>query len=383
MELRGDATAPALVPEAAAPAATRLHIVDDLQALGVLSQRWSRLGDGGAPMEHFTWSREAAEVFAGDRLRVFAVERDGRAGALAPLVARGAALPRLEALGSQETGEPFVAIHEDRAALRELIAALVRAGTTIYAERVFADSALLAELRAACGTRALAIIRPAPGCPRILLDATWRAPERHPTVFRRADLRRKQRYAERLGAVTFEVAAPTPDRLEPLLDEAFRVEAAGWKGEAGSALARNPRLGAFYRKYARAAFARGILRLFFMRIDGRAVATVLAVECAGSLWTLKIGYDEAFRRCSPGALLTRHTIAWAAERGLRSYEFLGTAAAWTRDWTRDERRCVSLRIYPLAPKGLAALAVDTFGWARDKVLRRLARRRRRAVTQAA
>jgi CelD/BcsL family acetyltransferase involved in cellulose biosynthesis len=104
------------------------------------------------------------------------------------------------------------------------------------------------------------------------------------------------------------------------------------------------------------------------------------VECADRLWTLKIGYDESFGRCSPGALLTRYTIAWAAERGLRSYEFLGTAAAWTRDWTQDERRCVSLRIYPLGPKGLAALAVDTLDWVRDKARRRF---RRRAATQAA
>src|SRR3954465_15986538 len=120
MELRGDATAPALVPEAAAPAATRLHVIDDLQALGVLSQRWSRLGDGGVPMEHFIWSREAAEVFAGDRLRVFAGQREGPACALAPLLARCAVLRRLEALASQEPGEPFVAIHEGRGALREL-----------------------------------------------------------------------------------------------------------------------------------------------------------------------------------------------------------------------------------------------------------------------
>ncbi|HEY6864485.1 MAG TPA: GNAT family N-acetyltransferase [Burkholderiales bacterium] len=370
MELRGEATATVLAPGAPGVAPARTRVLADAAGLAELAPRWDALAAGGTPMAHSLWSRAAAEVFAGDALRVTTLARDGRACAIAPLVLRGSLLPRLEVLGSSETGEPFDPIHEDPTALRELLAALIETGMPLYAERVFADSPLMAELRAACRTRAIAITRPAVGCPRIALDAAWRQPESHPGVARRSDLRRKQRYAERLGALAYEAMTPTPGQLDSLLEEAFRVEASGWKGESGSALSRNARAGAFYRRYAAAACASGLLRLFFMRVDGQAIATVIAVECAESLWTLKIGFDESFSRCSPGSLLTRYTIAWAAERGLRSYEFLGTAAAWTRDWTRDERRCVSLRLYPLRPKALAAFALDALGWARERALRR-------------
>jgi len=376
MELRGDVSPSALAPAAAERAAAHLRIVDDVRELERLSQRWSQLAADATPMQDFVWSHAAAEILAGEGLRVLALERDGRACALAPLALRGTTLGRLEALGARETGEPFEPICEDPEALRELLVALVGRGTPFYAERVFADSPLIAALRAACAGRAAVITRPAVGCPRILLDAAWRTPESHPGVGRRSDLRRKQRYAERLGAVSFECHAPAPERLDALLDEAFRVESAGWKGDAGSGLSRDARAGAFYRRYAAESAGRGILRLFFMRIDGRAVATVVAVECSQSLWTLKIGYDEAYSRCSPGSLMTRYTIAWAAERGLRSYEFLGTAAAWTRDWTRDERRCVSLRVYPLRPRGLAAFAADALAWARDKAAARFNSRAR-------
>ncbi len=370
MELHGDMPASTLAPGAAASARATLRVIDDARALGPLAHRWAQLAASGTPMTHYIWSRVAAETFAADALRVHVLERDGEACALAPLALRGSMLPRLEALASRETGEPFEPVHEDAGALRELLVAMLRTGVPIYAERVFADSPLIGALRAACAGRALLITRPAVGCPTIALDSAWLAPERHPGVARRSDLRRKQRHAERLGSVAYEALSPAPEDLEPLLDEVFRVEAAGWKGEAGSALARNRRAGAFYRRYAAAACESGILRVFFMRIGGRAVATVVAVECAESLWTLKIGYDEAYSRCSPGSLLTRYTIAWSAERGLRSYEFLGTAAPWTRDWTRDERRCVSLRVYPLRPAGLAALALDTLAWARDRIRRR-------------
>jgi CelD/BcsL family acetyltransferase involved in cellulose biosynthesis len=374
MQFRTNATASALSAPAAAAhrSPPRLRVFTGERAVQGVSQRWNELAADCAPTEHFIWCSAAAEAFAGDAPRVYALERDGRICALAPLVVRGTILPRLEVAGACEVSEPCDFLHEDRASLRELVAALAGSGTPLHVPRVFADSPLLGELRAACGARALTITRPAPGCPRIVLDESWREPERRLTSARRNDLRRAHRIAEGVGRVTLEAITPSTEELGPLLEEAFRVEAAGWKGKTGSALSHNPKVGVFFRRYAAAACERGILRVFFMRIEGRAVAMVLAAECAGRLWTLKIGYDEEFRRCSPGTLLTRHTIAWAAERRLRSYEFLGTAAWWTAQWTKDVRACVSLRIYPMHPRCLAALAVDVLGWGRRKALARRA-----------
>ena len=72
----------------------------------------------------------------------------------------------------------------------------------------------------------------------------------------------------------------------------------------------------------------------------------------------------------PGILLTRDTIRYAAERGLRSYEFLGLAEPWTRVWTREERACVSVRIYPFGLRGLAYLAFDAAHHLYERVLPR-------------
>src|SRR5439155_13822651 len=114
-----------------------------------------------------------------------------------------------------------------------------------------------------------------------------------------------------------------PGELDRLLDEVFRVEAAGWKGREGTALANDSVRGMFYRRYAAAACRQGILRLCFLRIGDRVAAVQLGVESEGRFWLHKIGYDEAFAKCSPGMLLLRDTIRYAASRSLRSYEFLG------------------------------------------------------------
>ena len=101
---------------------------------------------------------------------------------------------------------------------------------------------------------------------------------------------------------------------------------------------------------------KGALRMCFLRIGDAVAAAQIAVTFGDRFWLLKIGYDEAFARCSPGTLLSLETIRYAAARGLRSYEFLGGPEPWTRMWTDQERPCVSLRVYPASLRGIWVLA---------------------------
>jgi CelD/BcsL family acetyltransferase involved in cellulose biosynthesis len=158
--------------------------------------------------------------------------------------------------------------------------------------------------------------------------------------------------------VATEIHAPDLSDLPRLLDTAFEVEASSWKGAAGMALLHDAHRAAFYRQYAEAACVEGTLRICFLRIGDRVAAMQLAIEEDSGFWLLKVGYDARFAACSPGVLLMRDTIRYAAEAGLTTYEFLGRAEAWTQVWTTTERRCVSLRVYPLGVRGLSALAAD-------------------------
>ena len=184
-----------------------------------------------------------------------------------------------------------------------------------------------------------------------------------------------------MGPLSFEMVSPTSSELELLLEEAFRVEASGWKGRSGSALARDVARGLFFSRYAAAACQKGILRLGFLRIGGRAVAMQLGVECNGRFWGLKCGYDEAYARCSPGTLLILETVRYAAERGLRSFEFLNDLR-WIQMWTQLVRPCISLQAYPPSLRGMAILAGDISraSWRRfDHVVQGSWRKFRRSV----
>jgi CelD/BcsL family acetyltransferase involved in cellulose biosynthesis len=112
----------------------------------------------------------------------------------------------------------------------------------------------------------------------------------------------------------------------------------------------------FFEQYTAIASERGILRLCFLKIGGHTAAIQIAVESGGGFWLLKVGYDETFSRSSPGNLLMLETLRYAAKRGLRSYEFLGSAEPWTEMWTNRVRPCVSVRAYPNNVRGAAALS---------------------------
>ncbi|HEX3727660.1 MAG TPA: GNAT family N-acetyltransferase, partial [Pirellulales bacterium] len=246
----------------------------------------------------------------------------------------------------------------DARSLERLTSALVRCATPLYLERVMAGSPAVAKLKRRFWGRAVILTRPQAACPYIALDESWLTPEQHLNSGRRSDLRRARRKAEQSGPVTIEIHTPDLEELPHLLDMAFEVEARGWKGRARTALAHDAVRAVFYRQYAQTACTEGILRICFLRIGDRVAAMQLAIEHGGGFWLLKVGYDDRFAQCSPGLLLMRETIRYAVEAGLERYEFLGRAEAWTEVWTKTEHTCVSLRVYPLGVRGLAALAAD-------------------------
>ncbi len=336
------------------------HQIVELDQLDSLAGSWDRLaGRSGSPIGQYIWARACAEALD-DRydLEVLVLGPRDRPIAIAPLAKRRRPLAPLELLGVHELREPMDFLYADAHAAAALVQAIATLPGPLSLKRFPACSLALAGIDDAYRKRGLVLNREAGACPYIHLSEEHTEPEQTLSSRRRSDLRRAQRRAARLGEVSYETLAPSPSELDPLLEQTFGVEAAGWKGRARTALAHDATRRAFYRRYALAASSKGILRLTFMRIDGRAAAMQLAVETDDRFWLLKVGYDERFSRCSPGSLLLLETIRHAATRGLRSYEFLGDAESWTRPWTRTARPCVRLDAYPFERSGVGMLASD-------------------------
>ena len=336
------------------------RVIQEVDALHEFEDAWDILADkSGSPMQYHAWAQCAATTVAKDyEVRVIVVGPPRQPTAIAPLVTRRGEYGRLELLGVDALHEPMDFLYADPSALHLLAQALLRMGCPLFLTRVPAESPVVEALRSAYRGRGLIICRTENGYPWVPLDASWTQPELKLNSGRRSDLRRARRAADKFGSVKFEIVNPGPEELVPLLEEAFRVEAAGWKGREGSALMHDQFRRKFYSQYAAEVCRKGLLRLCFMRIGGRPVAMQFAVESGNRFWLLKIGHDEAFERCSPGMLLILETLRYAATRELSAYEFLGSVESWTEMWTRMERPCLSLRAYPYNGRGMTSLAAD-------------------------
>ena len=87
------------------------------------------------------------------------------------------------------------------------------------------------------------------------------------------------------------------------LDAFLTLEASGWKGEAGTAIACLPADTAYIRRLAELCAADDALLIDTLLHDGRVIAMGLLVESGNRRHFLKIAYDETQSRHSPGRTL--------------------------------------------------------------------------------
>ena len=115
------------------------------------------------------------------------------------------------------------------------------------------------------------------------------------------NLRRWQARLATYGKVTPVRLAPDGD-VAAWTDEFMRLEASGWKGRAGSALACRADDRRFVNEVFAEAFRRGRLIITGLDLDGRPLARHILITGGEGSFTFKIAYDETYEKCSPGIL---------------------------------------------------------------------------------
>jgi CelD/BcsL family acetyltransferase involved in cellulose biosynthesis len=118
----------------------------------------------------------------------------------------------------------------------------------------------------------------------------------------RQDFRRKRKRLGELGRLESRVLEPGGD-VEGWARHFLELEAAGWKGKEGTALASNLAERDYFLDIARAAAGRGRLRMLGLFLDDRPIALKVNFVAGDGAFVFKTAYDEAFARFSPGALV--------------------------------------------------------------------------------
>jgi hypothetical protein len=122
---------------------------------------------------------------------------------------------------------------------------------------------------------------------------------------RYARLRReRETMAEQLGEVRVVDRSGEPEAVEEFL----RLESAGWKGSAGSALATVPAHDVWFREVCDGLRAVGRLEVTALQAGSRTAAMWINFESGGGLLHFKSAYDETLGEHRPGHQLLLHAI---------------------------------------------------------------------------
>jgi CelD/BcsL family acetyltransferase involved in cellulose biosynthesis len=190
--------------------------------------------------------------------------------------------------------------------------------------------------------------------PYLDVTGSWKEYEAGLSKKLRKTLRSKNNRLDRLGKLSFEVIDGSGD-IEKPLQEAFEVEASGWKGARDTAIVSNSRTRNFYNELTRWAAEEDMLRLFLLHLDRRPIAMCYQLRQADICYWLKIGYLPEFARYSPGMLLFQRIIRHSFENGVSRIEFCGAGERFQRDWTPTTSEWLRLEAFAPTPSGYLAL----------------------------
>lgn len=296
----------------------------------VVESQWDELSllTAAGPFTRPGWIRCVVNAFfPGVAVKLLVVRRGDAIAGVLPLLTVGRSHVSPTTWHTPRFG-PVLADPPAGQAMAEAICSL--RGRQVVLRFIDAENQTLRQLHTA-DARGLTIQRVLMRSPYVDVSGDWEDYLKRFSTSWRRNVRRRWRRLSEFGDVSFDITYGG-DRLGEHLEAGLRVEAASWKGEAGTAIISDPRTRRFYTDIAYWAAAVGTLRLAHLRVDGGTAAFVYGLEQDNTFYALKTAYDPAFQAAGPGGLQMLKLIehAFTSPR-LSRFELLGADEPWKRE----------------------------------------------------
>lgn len=193
-----------------------------------------------------------------------------------------------------------------------------------------------------------------------------------PSAKTQKSLAARRRKLETMAGAPAETFQMNPgDRVpERLVEEFMKLEASGWKGRDGVALASHPQTAEFFRTLVSQSSPG--LQIIGIRCGDRLIAATINLVSRDQVFFYRIAYEEEFHTASPGRILMADTMnAFADDTSLSYADSCADPAGTLSNQMLHDRRTVATAVIPAAGaiSGLlghaALLARDT----RDRLRR--------------
>ena len=352
-----------------APPEARTAVVERIEdpcAFDGLRAKWNELLEASPSKSLFltwewlsTWWKHLAD---GRRLCILVVHAAGELIAIAPLTWRPRRLGHLlsvrslEFLGTGSVGSDYLdlIVRRGRAAeaVRALAAYLADGTDVIGLAQVEADASDAGRLAAELGRRGWSVLSEATSvCPFIgLAGRSWESYLDSLGPAHRYNFRRRLRGLSRLGHVRLERVQTEAQRRDALC-ELVGLHHMRWRLRGGSSAFYDVALVAFHEEFSRLALERGWLRLFTLRLDGKAIASVYGFRYGDKFYFYQSGFDPGYARQSVGLVALGLTIKAALEEGAMEYDLLHGDEEYKFLWAHQTRELRRLDLFPSHVRG--------------------------------
>jgi len=162
---------------------------------------------------------------------------------------------------------------------------------------------------------------------------------------------------ERIGVVSWERSTDESDFAQ-LAEDFLQLEASGWKGANGTALACSESTCSFYKDLVARSAALGKAKFLSLKLDGQLVSMVSDFRSGSTHYCYKTAYDETFAMFSPGLQVEYKNVEYLHEDGVTHGDSCtnpgvsSTGRVW-KQWVDFQNVIFSLK------PGLAQVAVRT------------------------
>jgi CelD/BcsL family acetyltransferase involved in cellulose biosynthesis len=168
---------------------------------------------------------------------------------------------------------------------------------------------------------------------------------------KRKELRRQRKRLSEAGTLVSDTVRD-PAGMAAALGDFLGLEAAGWKGRAGTAARAHDSVRAFMENAVTGLARDGQARIDRLSVGDRPIAALVTLQSGTTAWCWKIAYDETFARYSPGVqVLLDVTQALLEDPNVACADSCATADHPMIDHIWREHVGLADRLVRLGPRG--------------------------------
>jgi CelD/BcsL family acetyltransferase involved in cellulose biosynthesis len=173
---------------------------------------------------------------------------------------------------------------------------------------------------------------------------------------KRKELRRQRKRLAEAGPLVSDIVSE-PSAMAAALGDFLALEAAGWKGRAGTAARSDDRIRGFMEQAVIGLAHEGKAQVARLTAGGAPIAAIVTLRSGPTAWCWKIAYDESYARFSPGVqLLLDATQALLDDPGSARADSCATAGHPMIDHIWRERLALADHLVQVRPHQRASFA---------------------------